>query len=111
MDMSIIEKTRKILRNYPDVLAHYNKILEERQQLKNKFKDYITTTEAAQILCVSVPTVRKMAKEGRLFYIKIGRHMRLDRAEVEGYYQKLKEQRGKGLDELTKLSEEMGLYD
>ena len=90
---------------------HYNKILEEQQLLKNKLKDYITTTQAAQILCVSVPTVRKMAKEGRLFYVKIGRHIRFDRMEVEGYYQRLKEQRSKGLDELTELSEEMGLYD
>ena len=109
--MSIIEKTRKILKDHPDALEHYNKILEEQKQFKQKLRDYITSTEAAQILCVSIPTVRKMAKEGRLSYLNVGKHFRFDRKEIEEYYQKIKNQRAKGLDQLSELSQEMGLYD
>ena len=109
--MSIIEKTRNILKDHPDALAHYDQILKEQEVLKKRLTDYISTTDASQLLGISVPTVRNLAKAGSLSYILIGRHMRLDRKEVEAYLGRIKIKRKEGMDELTDLSEEMGLYE
>lgn len=108
--MNIIDKTREILRDHPEALSHYNQVVE-KYFVSDGQKAYISTTEAAQILGVSVPTIRKMAKEGKLFYIEVGKHIRFERKEIENYYRKLKERRSKGMDQLVELSEDMNLYD
>lgn len=64
--------------------------------------DTLTTTEAARILAVSTPTVRRLAKRGKLKHIMVGTHMRFTRDEIERYKRGLL-----GLGEVLDFSAEL----
>lgn len=71
----------------------------------------LTTQQAADLLNVSRPHVVKLIDEGVLKGHKVGKHRRLNAADV----QKFKHQRDiaqrAAADELTVLSDELGLYE
>lgn len=71
----------------------------------------LTTQEAADILNVSRPYLIKILEEGVIPYTKIGTHRRIRFVDLIGYKKYRDEKRKKGLAELTRLSQEMGLYD
>ncbi|MFB6905579.1 MULTISPECIES: helix-turn-helix domain-containing protein [Streptomyces] len=70
----------------------------------------LTTQEAADLLGVSRPTFVKILDEGGLSYTRPGRHRRVLLADVLDYKEARRSQRRQGLDELTRLTEESGLY-
>jgi excisionase family DNA binding protein len=45
----------------------------------------LTTEQAAEVLAVSVRTVKNLFSEGALAYVKIGRATRVDLSDVEQY--------------------------
>ena len=47
--------------------------------------DVLTLEEVAQILRVSIPTVRKLIREGRLKSFRVGAQVRIRRDELEKY--------------------------
>lgn len=71
----------------------------------------LTTQEAADILNVSRPYVVKLLEEGKIPFTRVGTHRRISLANLIDYKQQFDTERRLALDELTQLSQEMGLYD
>lgn len=71
----------------------------------------LTTQQAANLLNVSRPHVVKLMDQGLLKGHKVGTHRRLYASDVEAYKQKRDAEAKAATDELTALSEEMGLYE
>jgi|AntRauTorcE11898_2_1112593.scaffolds.fasta_scaffold36400_1 excisionase family DNA binding protein len=69
----------------------------------------ITTQVAADMLNVSRPYVVKLLEEGKLPYRKVGRHRRIKLRDVQRYDNEMQQTQQNGLDELAKLSQEMGI--
>jgi excisionase family DNA binding protein len=71
----------------------------------------LTTREAAEVLNVSRPHLTKLLKEGQIPSHKVGAHHRVYRRDVLTYKARRKEQSEEAMQELTRLSQELGLYD
>lgn len=70
----------------------------------------LTTQQAADLLNVSRPYVVKLIDEGTLPGHKVGAHRRVYASDVEEYKRAREITTRKAADELTALTEEMGLY-
>ena len=71
----------------------------------------LTTNEAATLLHVSRPHLVSMLEAGALPFRLVGTHRRLRLADVLAFKRRDDEARQRALDELTGLSDELGLYD
>lgn len=71
----------------------------------------LTTQEAADILNVSRPYLVKLLEQGDIPFVRTGTHRRIQFIDLMNYKKYRDEKRRKGLAELTRLSQEMGLYD
>jgi excisionase family DNA binding protein len=71
----------------------------------------LSTNEAADLLNVSRPYLIKLLDEGKIPFVKVGSHRRIRFSDVLLYKQHRDEQRRRGMEELVRLSEELGLYD
>jgi excisionase family DNA binding protein len=71
----------------------------------------LTTREAAELLNVSRPHLTKLLKEGEIPSHKVGSHYRVYRRDVLAYKARHQEQSEEAMQELTRLSQELGLYD
>jgi excisionase family DNA binding protein len=71
----------------------------------------LTTREAAELLNVSRPHLTQLLKEGEIPSHKVGSHHRVYRRDVLAYKAKRREQSEEAVQELTRLSQELGLYD
>lgn len=71
----------------------------------------LTTQEAADILNVSRQYLVRLLDEGRIPYSKTGTHRRIRFGDLMQYKRQRDAERQRGLAELTKLSQELGLYD
>lgn len=71
----------------------------------------MTTQQAADLLNVSRQYLVRLLDEGRLPYDRTGKHRRLKIENVLAYKQKRDHERDEKLDELARLTEELGGYD
>jgi excisionase family DNA binding protein len=71
----------------------------------------LTTKQAAEVLGVSRPFLIRVLETGDIPYRKIGRHRRVRMKDVLSYKQTTQIKRKAAMDELVKVSEEMGGYD
>lgn len=71
----------------------------------------LTTGQAADLLGVSRPTVVSLVDAGTLPASRIGTHRRLRTVDVLAHRARSQLQRSAALDELTEISEDLGLYD
>ncbi len=71
----------------------------------------LTTNEAAALLHVSRPHLVSMLAAGELPFRLVGTHRRVRLADVLALKRRDDEARKRALDELTGLSDELGLYD
>ena len=71
----------------------------------------LTTREAADLLNVSRPHLTQLLKEGTIPSHKVGSHHRVYRRDVLAYKAKRQERSEEALQKLTRLSQELGLYD
>jgi excisionase family DNA binding protein len=69
----------------------------------------LTTQDAAAMLNVSRPFVIKEIEAGRLRCRKVGRHRRIEFNELRRYQAAQREQSEQALQELAKLSQDLGL--
>lgn len=70
----------------------------------------VSTQRAADILNVSRPYFVKLLERGELPFHLVGTHRRVRLADVLEYRAVVKARAERSLDEITELSEEMGLY-
>lgn len=71
----------------------------------------VTTQKAAEILGCSRPHLVKLLEEGKIEFVKVGKHRRILFEDVLSYKQKMKEEQKKHLIEMMNQDEELGLYD
>ena len=71
----------------------------------------LTTKQAAEVLRVSRPFLIRVLEAGEIPYRKVGRHRRVLMKDVLRYKQTTHVKREAEMDELVKISEEMGGYD
>jgi excisionase family DNA binding protein len=70
----------------------------------------LTTQEAAAFLDVSRPFLIKLLDRGEMPFTKVGTHRRIRFGDVIAYKLQRDEQEHKGLDELTQMSQDFGMY-
>lgn len=74
-------------------------------------EEEVTPARAAKLLGISRPhLVNTLLRTGQLPYRMVGRHHRIAMADLLAY-QRAQEERQRAADDLTRLSEELGLYD
>ncbi|MEV6322652.1 excisionase family DNA-binding protein [Nocardia sp. NPDC051787] len=71
----------------------------------------LTTQEAAELLGMSRPTLVKLLDAGEIPFTRPGRHRRVRLTDVLAFREYRRAERAAGLSELTRISEELGLYD
>jgi excisionase family DNA binding protein len=71
----------------------------------------LTTSEAADLLGVSRPTLVRLLECGEIPFDQPGRHRRVRLADVLAYQARSRRARAAFLDEMVSSSEEAGLYD
>jgi len=71
----------------------------------------MTTQQAADLLNVSRQYLVRLLDEGRIPFTRTGKHRRLRIEDVLAFKEQRDRERGAGLDELARMSEEVGGYD
>jgi excisionase family DNA binding protein len=71
----------------------------------------VTTQSAADILGCSRPFLVKLLEEGKIEFIKIGKHRRIRFEDVLKYKQMMKEEQKNQINEIMNFDEQLGLYD
>ncbi|MFD1046517.1 helix-turn-helix domain-containing protein [Kibdelosporangium lantanae] len=71
----------------------------------------LTTSEAAQVLGVSRPTLVRLLEAGEIPFEQPNRHRRVRLVDLLAYQERAQRARGAGLDEMVRAGEEDGLYD
>ncbi len=71
----------------------------------------LTTQEAASLLSVSRPFLMKLLDDGTLPFVMVGSHHRIATADLLRYKAERAVQRRAGLQDIVRISEEMGLYE
>lgn len=71
----------------------------------------LTTSEAAQVLGISRPTLVRLLESGEIPFEQPSRHRRVRLADVLAYQERARRARAAGLDEMVRVSEDAGFYD
>jgi excisionase family DNA binding protein len=71
----------------------------------------LTTQQAADILNVSRQYLVRLLDDGRIPFTKTGKHRRVRIEDVLAFKERRDRERKASLDELTRISEELGGYD
>lgn len=69
----------------------------------------LTTQQAAELLNVSRPYLIGLLEDGQIEYRKVGKHRRVRAASLMAYLARDDQQRREAANELTRMSQEMGL--
>lgn len=102
----VLKLPPRALRFFADVLRQMAK---REPMLLVPQKHELTTQEAANFLNVSRPFVIKEIEANRLKCRKVNRHRRIEFEELRRYQTAQQQQSEQALQDLTKLSEELGL--
>lgn len=71
----------------------------------------LTTGQTADLLGVSRPTVVALVDKGALPSSRVGTHRRLKTSDVLAYREQSRRDRRASLDEVVRISDELGLYE
>lgn len=70
----------------------------------------VTTQKAAEILGCSRPHLVKLLEEGKIPFVKVGKHRRILFEDVTEYKKQMKADQKKHLIDMMNLDEELGIY-
>ena len=82
-----------------------------REFLEHRREKTLTTQQAAELLGVSRPFVIKLIDEGKLAAQKVGTHRRIRESEARALKVEIQCKRDEAMDEIVRMTEEMGLYE
>jgi excisionase family DNA binding protein len=71
----------------------------------------VTTQAAAEILGCSRPHLVKLLEEGKIPFVKVGKHRRIKFDDIMKYRKQMKEQQKQNIIDIMNSDEETGLYD
>jgi len=71
----------------------------------------VTTQKAAEILGCSRPYLVKLLEDGKMKFVKIGKHRRIKFEDVLAYKQQMKEDQKRDIIDIMAFDEEIGMYD
>jgi len=71
----------------------------------------MTTQEAADFLNVSRPYLLKLLEQGKIDFIKVGSHRRVNLQDLLKYKEQRDMKRREGMQEMTQFMQEEGFYD
>jgi excisionase family DNA binding protein len=71
----------------------------------------MTTTQAAEFLDVSRPFVIKLVRRGELPCRMVGKHRRIPTGALRDYKAKMFREARSAADEMTRMAQDLGLYD
>lgn len=71
----------------------------------------VTTQKAAEILGCSRPHLVKILEEGKIPFVKIGKHRRILFDDVMEYKKQMKTEQKKHLVDMMNMDEDLGIYD
>jgi len=106
-DAPVIELPPHALRAIADLLGM---MAQQQPVMLIPQKHELTTQEVASLLNVSRPYVIKEIEAGHLKCRKVGRHRRVEFQEVMRFQQAQQQRSEKTLQQLTDLTQELGLY-
>jgi excisionase family DNA binding protein len=93
----------KLIQNILDELSHGNMVAVQ------KIEQFLSTTEAAELLNVSRPYVIKLLNEGKLPFHTVGSHRRIRYDELMQYKKKQEEQSYQLMAELQAEAQELNM--
>jgi len=71
----------------------------------------VTTQAAAEILGCSRPHLVKLLEEGKIPFVKVGKHRRIKFDDIMKHRKQMKEQQKQNIIDIMNSDEETGLYD
>lgn len=71
----------------------------------------VTPAEAAALLSVSRPQIRKFMQEGKLGFRMVGAHHRIPIESIEAFRAWEREQTTSGMEQMSRLQNELGLFE
>jgi len=86
-------------------------LLDGRAVVATPLDKELTTNEASRLLDVSRPYLYRLLDEGKIRYTLTGTHRRIKVRDLLAYRQQRDAECREALTELTRLSQEYGLYD
>ncbi len=92
------------------LLVYLDAMLGDERFLLQRLPELLTTSQAAEILGVSRPTVVGLVDTGRLPASRVGTHRRIAAADLLAYRAEVEFDADQAMDELVGLSEDLGLY-
>lgn len=75
------------------------------------FSTEVTTQAAAEILGCSRPHLVKLLEDGKIPFVKVGKHRRIKFDDIMKYRNQMKEQQKQNIIDIMNSDEETGLYD
>ena len=103
--VSVSRETAEWLSQLVDAKARGQGVLVTRRNAE------VTPAEAAELLGMSRPQVRKLMDEGRLIFRKVGAHHRVKLASVHAFLEEERLLMEAGMEELSRLQNELGLLE
>lgn len=105
VQLSLSRETAEWLTRIVDARVHGQEAFPTRSDGE------VTPTEAAALLGVSRPQVRKMMDEGRLEFRKVGTHHRITVESLQTFREQERARRRVAMEELSQLQNELGLFE
>lgn len=105
IEVSVSRETAEWLARLVDAKARGQEVLLTRGNAE------VTPAEAAELLGMSRPQVRKLMDEGRLVFRKVGTHHRVKLASIHAFLEAERVHMDAGMEEFSRLQNELGLVE
>lgn len=105
VQVSLSRETAELLARVVDARSHGQQVLITRGHAE------VTPSEAAELLGMSRPQVRKLMDQGALDFRKVGAHHRIRVASIRAFLDTERPRRREALEDLADLQDELGFTE